>query len=200
MPHLITLTGPSGSGKSTVVKYLVTNADIGFNPELVPKYATREPRKDDGNEIICVKVIPDECDLIYEQYEVRYGIELKGIFDRMAKGSSPIIILNDVRTVEDVRAALKGLVRSVFVFREGPTFERYRQLANSRGVQNEEDTERRFRKAQAIYRIYIENIHLFDHVIVNGGSREDLKMQVRRITNGLKQNMNWPLHESKKVI
>ena len=91
-------------------------------------------------------------------------------------------------------------MRSIFVFREGPTFERYRQLANSRGVQNEEDTERRFRKAQAIYRIYIENIHLFDHVIVNGGSRKDLKMQVRRITNGLKQNMNWPLHESNKVI
>lgn len=200
MPHLITLTGPSGSGKSTVVKYLLTNADIRFNPELVSKYATREPRKDDGGEIICVKVIPDECDLIYEQYEVRYGIELKGIFDRMAKGCSPIIILNDVRTVEDVRIALKGLVRSIFVFRESPNFESYRQLANSRGVQNEKDTERRFRKAQAIYRIYIENIHFFDHVIVNSGSREDLKMQVRRITKGLKQNMNWPLRESKKVI
>lgn len=198
MPHLITITGASGSGKSTVVNYLLTSANNSFKPKLIPKYTTRTPRKDDRGEVICVSEIPDECDLVYEQHEARYGIRLKDIYDVISRGASPIVILNDVRTVEDVRSALNGLVRSIFIFRTSPTFERYQQLAKSRRVQNEVDIERRFRKAQAIYRIYIENIYLFDQVIINNGSRKDLRVQVRQITKGLKQMVNWPLREVRK--
>lgn len=198
MPHLITLTGASGSGKSTVVKYLLAKADSSFKPKLIPKYTTRIPRKDDSGEVICISEIPDECDIVYEQNENRYGVRLKDVYEIISSGSCPIVILNDVRAVEDVRSALNGLVRSIFIFRTRPTFKRYQQLAKSRRVKNEEDVERRFRKAQAIYRIYIENIYLFDHVIINSGSRKDLREQVRQITKGLKQVMNWPLCEVSK--
>ena len=198
MPHLITITGASGSGKSTVVNYLLASTNSSFKPKLIPKYTTRSPRKDDRGEVICVSEIPGECDLVYEQNEARYGIRLKDIYDVISRGASPIVILNDVRTVEDVRSALNGLVRSIFIFRTSPTFERYQQLAKSRKVQNEVDIERRFRKAQAIYRIYIENIYLFDQVIINNGSRKDLRVQVRQITKGLKQMVNWPLREVRK--
>ena len=133
MPYLITLTGPSGSGKSTVVKHFLAKSNKNFCPKLIPKYTTRNPRKDDSGEVICVKEIPAECDIIYEQYKVRYGICLDEIFILLAKGISPIIILNDVRTVEDVQDALKGLVKSFFVFRQSPTLENHRLLAESRG-------------------------------------------------------------------
>ena len=199
MPYLITLTGPSGSGKSTVVKYFLRKRNKYFHAKLIPKYTTRNPRKDDSGEVICVKEIPAECDIIYEQYKVRYGICLDEIFILLAKGISPIIILNDVRTVEDVQDALKGLVKSFFVFRQSPTLENHRLLAKSRGVNNESEIEQRFRKAQAIYRIYIENIYLFDHVIINAGSRTDLRMQVLPIIKSLKQENNWPLKEVKRV-
>ena len=116
MPYLITLTGPSGSGKSTVVKYFLRKRNKYFHAKLIPKYTTRNPRKDDSGEVICVKEIPAECDIIYEQYKVRYGICLDEIFILLAKGISPIIILNDVRTVEDVQDALKGLVLIDFEF------------------------------------------------------------------------------------
>lgn len=198
MPHLITLTGASGSGKSTVVKYLLAKADSRFKPKLIPKYTTRSHRKDDSGEVICICEIPDECDIVYEQNEKRYGIRFKDVYEIISSGACPIVILNDVRAVEDVRSALNGLVRSIFIFRTRPTFNRYQQLAKSRRVENEEDVERRFRKAQAIYRIYIENIYLFDHVIINSGSRKDLKVQLRQITKGLKQVMNWPLCEVRK--
>jgi len=198
MPHLITLTGASGSGKSTVVKYLLAKADSSFKPKLIPKYTTRSPRKDDSGEVICISEIPDECDIVYEQNENRYGIKFKDVYEIISSGACPIVILNDVRAVEDVRSALNGLVRSIFIFRTRPTFQHYQQLARSRRVENVEDIERRFRKAQAIYRIYIENIYLFDHVIINSGSRKDLKVQVRQITKGLKQVMNWPLCEVRK--
>lgn len=193
MPHVLTLTGPSGSGKSTALSYLLKCADDYFKPILTPKYTTRPARLDDSGEAICVDAIPSECDLVYEQYGVRYGLELKTLFDHLVRGNSPIVILNDVRTVEDVRSALGGMVRSLFVFREGPRVESYRKLAQSRNVPNEEDLQRRFNKAQAIYRIYIENIHLFDHVIINSGNLKDLRTQARQIVKGLRQAHNWPL-------
>jgi guanylate kinase len=193
MPNVITLTGPSGSGKSTALGYFLKAKNRIFKPVLIPKYTTRAPRDDDSGEALCVASIPSECDLVYEQYGVRYGLDSQKLFDCLAAGNSPIVILNDVRTVEDVRTALGPVVRSVFVFREGPSLEKYRELGRSRNVQNEGDLSRRFNKAQAIYRIYIENIHLFDHVIINGRNRSALKTQVQRIVTGLSGVKSWPL-------
>jgi guanylate kinase len=193
MPNVITITGPSGSGKSTAFSYFLKSKNRIFKPILIPKYTTRAARDDDTAETLCVAAIPSECDLVYEQYGVRYGFDSQKLFDSLAIGNSPIVILNDVRTVEDVRAALGPVVKSVFVFREGPSLEKYRELGHSRNVQNEEDFNRRFNKAQAIYRIYIENIHLFDHVIINGRNRTALKTQVHKIVTGLSRVQSWPL-------
>jgi guanylate kinase len=193
MSHVITITGPSRAGKSTAIRYLLACEDENFKPKLVRKYTTRSLRTDDrDDEVRCVPEVPDRCDLVYEQYGVRYGLELHTIFDHIAEGQSPIVVLNDVRAVEDVRDSLGELVRSIFVFRKDPSSLQYRkELVNSRGV---EDAEPRYERAQTIFRIYIENIHLFDHVVVNSGSFEELEIQVRQIVKGLR-NPNWPLRE-----
>jgi guanylate kinase len=201
MPHVITITGPSGAGKSTALRYLLECAQEGdaLRPVMVPKYTTRPPHDDDQGEVICVETIPLECDLVYEQYGARYGLELRTIFDSIKGRQSPVVILNDVRAVEDVRNALGGLFKSVFIFRESPNRERFRELAYEKGLRDErgeideQELERRFRKAQTIYRIYIENIHLFDHVIINSGTLQQLKTQVKQIIEGLSQDWTWPL-------
>lgn len=203
MPHVITITGPSGAGKSTTLRFLENCGNRVFRPEMVPKYTTRPPHEDDEGEVICVEHLPAQCDLVYEQYGDRYGLELRDIFDLVAEGKSPIVILNDVRAVEDVRNTLGGLVRSIFVFMESPTLERFKKLARTKGLLDEEgkiskeDLELRLGKAQALYRIYIENIHLFDHVIINCGSFDDLDLQVKQIVKGLRQDRNWPLREKR---
>jgi len=278
MPHVITITGPSGAGKSTTLRYLLGCADDSFRPEMVPKYTTRSQHTDDRGEVLCVESIPIQCNLVYEQYGVRYGLKLKDIFDLIAERKSPVVILNDVRAVEDVRNALGGLVRSMFVFRESPTPERFLKLAQTKGLYkkkellfsvewhlqsdlkdcdlspgfrqkfqdhrvslsddivialgekdslwlisdvsaeqtyivertgetlnvhegiiDEDELELRLQKAQALYRIYIENIYLFDHVIVNSGTFDDLKRQVKQIARGLSQNRNWPLCKKEAV-
>ncbi|HLP47168.1 MAG TPA: hypothetical protein VK469_14550 [Candidatus Kapabacteria bacterium] len=195
MARLITLTGPSGSGKSKVIEELLALKSESFSPELIPKYSTRAPRKDDGDEIICVPTIPHECDLVYEQYGGRYGIELQKIYDLLSRKVSPIVILNDVRTIADIKNAFGGLAHSLFIFREGPKLHYFKKLTEERGVNDESDTLKRFEKAQSIYRIYIENIHLFDHVILNSGTLADLQFQVAQLVKGIVLESKWHLNK-----
>lgn len=191
-PVAITLTGPSMVGKSTVIKYLLDLASEGFRPQLVPKYTTRLPRVDDIDEVECKAEIPPECDLVYEQYGARYGFRLSTLVDLIDERLNPIVIVNDFRAVDDVRTFLGEMVRSVFVWRESPLSEEYRELLmESRGV---EAGTARFTEAQAIYHGYGENISLFDHVILNCGTFEDLKGEVEQIVKGIRQNPNRPVH------
>lgn len=187
MPYVITITGPSRAGKSTTVDYLQSEANDHFRPKLVRKHTTRRRRQDDEHdEVRCVDGdLPEECDLVYEQYRSRYGLDSSELVESIANGESPVVVLNDVRAVEDVRNAFRERVRSIFIFRHDPLSDEYRkELIESRG----EAGEVRFKKAQTIYRIYIENIHLFDHVIINTGSFEELEMQVKQIVKSLEEN------------
>jgi guanylate kinase len=191
MPHVITLTGPSGAGKSTTLFNLLKLKEEGFNPVMISKYTTRSPHDDDHGEVECVPSMPSNCDLVYVQYGVLYGLDFRTILDPISKGKSPIVILNDVRAVEDVRMRLGGLVRSVFIFREEPTIKLFKQLAGVKG--NREEIEQRYYKALAIYRIYIENIPLFDHVIVNSGTKVELEAQAQKIVYGFSHDQKWTL-------
>lgn len=189
MPYVITITGPSRAGKSTTLEYLLKYANDKFKPEIVPKYTTRFPRHDDTGEVLC-QGVPNGCDLTYELYGERYGLKSSALFEHISNGRSPLVILNDVRAVEDVRRAFKELVRSIFIFRHNPTSDEYHQeLIESRG---KEAAEPRFQKAPTFFRIYIENIHLFDYVIINSGTKNELNIQVAQIVKGL-EDPNWPL-------
>jgi guanylate kinase len=189
MPYVITITGPSRAGKSKTVDYFEQFTSKGFRPELIRKYTTRDARKDDRD---CIAgrdrdEIRSRCNLVYEQYGEWYGLNLQTLIDRLVEGKSPIVILNDVRAVEDVRNMFRERVRSIFIFRRDPLSPEYRQdLIKSRG---QEAGEIRFEKARTIYRIYIENIHLFDHVIINSGTREELETQVKQIARSLEDQM-----------
>lgn len=202
MAHIITVTGPSGAGKSTTLRMLEEAAHDGFRPTIVPKYTTRPAHADDCGEVLCVgeEEFPKTCNLVYEQYGYRYGLILEDLCAHIVEGKSPVVILNDVRTVEDVRNHWKGLVRSLFIFRKSPTLEGYEKLAEKREVDTgKEDPQIRYQRAQMLYRTYIENIHIFDHVIINCGTLGELRMQVNHVVKGLETYLNWPLHNGRKM-
>lgn len=107
-----------------------------------------------------------KCDLVYEQYGNQYGIRFAELYDCLKRGESPIVILNDVRTVEDIRVYLGKKCVSMFIFRSAPNIDDYERMGEERHTSRIE-VENRYKKATAIYRIYIENIHLFDKLILN---------------------------------
>ena len=179
---IITLTGPSMSGKSYIIdrimeleeKLYIENRII-FHPASISKYTTRPFRIEEIRDMLegkrvdvesCEK-IPDDCELKYQTYGKKYGLSIKDIKWHLDDGESPIIIINDVRVVEEIKKSFPQQVLALFLFREIPKLSSFEKIANDRGNTSKEETIDRYNKATAIYRTFIENIALFDRVILN---------------------------------
>jgi len=191
---LLTITGATGAGKSTLLSILEATTAPNFKAVLVPKYSTRQPRLDDSpSEILTVPVIPADCDLVYEQYGDRYGVSLSALHEQLSNGSSPAVVINDIRVLEEIRQVFGPLMRSLYIFRSSPTSAQIARLAVARGVSTADAELVRLRKAQAIFRTYIENIELFDYVIMNVRAIPDLRRQVEALVTHLAASGQYPL-------
>ena len=178
---IITLTGPSQSGKSLVmrkIQYLesaLQKEGINFLPKIVPKYTTRLYRSEESSlmkqgkdvDVISVPKLPDNCDLIYQTYGVLYGIATEDLKAILNQKKIPIIIINDIRAVEELKKEFPGRVLSLFLCRKIPELEDFKEEANNRGNVTENENRSRYEKAIAIYRVFIENIALFDRILLN---------------------------------
>ena len=141
--------------------------------------------------MICVSRIPRSCDLVYEQYGVRYGMEMEKLYELLEEGKTPIVVINDIRAVEDIKSALGSLVYSIFLYRKPAIYEEFyaeegERYPEKKKEEIEKSARTRYEKAQAIYRIYIENIQLFDKVILNTSHEDITKQQVECIVNKFK--------------
>lgn len=186
MAHILTLTGATGAGKSVTLRYVEQRRGPEFDPVVIQKYTTRARRTaEDEKESKPVKMMPPECDLVYEQYGVRYGLSLQSLHSNVAAGRTPILVVNDIRVLDEIREVFGPLMRSIYVFREIPSIDRIRALSQDRGGVSDEEITRRFRKAQSIFRIFIENIEAFDYVVMNVRGFEDLHVQIDTIISRL---------------
>lgn len=185
MARVITITGASGCGKSTAIEFFLENKNkkIGYIPKLIPKYKTRLQRKGESNDKhedgLFIDSIPTTCDLVYEQYGARYGLRSNILYRELAKGVTPIVIVNDIRVVQDIQHMLGENVISLFLFREKPSLKAYQELTNKRKIDDKQEAITRFNKANAIYRIYIENIASFHNVILNSLGIDELEFQIK---------------------
>lgn len=199
---IITLTGPSGCGKSFVMKRIMNleksleQEGLAFYPYAFPKYVTRPMRREEIKnvlehkpiDIISVDYIPDDCELKYQTYGKQYALRLKDIKELLDKGKSPIVVINDVRVVEELKREFPNQVLALFLFREIPKKESFEKEAKKRGGGATNESEDRFNKATSIYRTYIENIGIFNRVILNVGNRntEDYaKIQVENLIKSI---------------
>src|SRR3989339_533772 len=181
-PFIITLTGSSGCGKTYITDRIIefgnqlNNEGVRFTPKRHWKYVTRPYREseitDKSNnkdiDVKSVKIIPEDCEFIYRTYGDEYGFKKRDLQEYIDKGESPIIVINDVRVVEELKKEFPNQVLSLFLFREIiPDIETHIKAGRSRGSVSENKVISRFEKAVALYRVFIENIFLFDRVILN---------------------------------
>ncbi|MCH5172345.1 MAG: hypothetical protein J1F31_05920 [Erysipelotrichales bacterium] len=178
MKYIIALMGPSQSGKSFVIKKIISNKCNGFNPKLVAKQATRNLRTEEkaalarGEDIDVEHVNTITADLVYQTYGQRTGIEISKLIAIANDNKVPVVVVNDIMAMAKLKKECKKrdndiCVISIFLFRKIPVKEEYFAESRKRGNVDDKETEQRFDKAKTVYRIYIENMHMFDFVMLN---------------------------------
>jgi len=132
---------------------------------------------------------PSKYDLIYEQYNVRYGLASSDLISLLCRGISPVAIVNDIRILRDIKAVFGQQACCIYIYaplqaHELAALQTARGAVNASGGIDFEQTMRRTEKAKVILRRYIENIEVFDHVIINGRQTPtELAHQARGIMN-----------------
>lgn len=178
MKYIIALMGPSQSGKSFVIKKFINNTCAGFEPKLIAKQTTRELRTEEtdalarGEDIDVEHVDKIDADLVYQTYGKRTGVSIKKLIDVANAGKVPVVVINDIMAMAKLKHECKRrdneiCVISIFLFRRIPIKDEYFEESMRRGNVDERETEQRFDKAKTVYRIYIENMHMFDYVMLN---------------------------------
>jgi guanylate kinase len=193
MANIITLTGQSQCGKSTVINLFMESENEFFRPERIKKYTTRKGRAND-EDVICKSEIPPNCDILYEQYGNLYGLDSDMFYKMLRQGKTSIVVINDIRAIEDLRSIFGDLIISLFLYRKPADLNEFEKEEKERVKETKGEKDKiiadiaktRYEKAQAISRIYIENIQMFDHVILNIDNHiEYTKTQIRHIIEEL---------------
>lgn len=187
MKYIIALMGPSQSGKSFVINRILANANEKFHPKLIAKQTTRPLRTNElealqrGLEIDVEHVAEITADLAYQTYGKRTGVSVDKLINYADKGYVPVVVINDINAMAKLKKECRKrdsqlCVLSIFLFRRIPVRDQFIEEDDKRGNVETDETEQRFLKAATVYRIYIENIHMFDYVMLNTINYENVEI------------------------
>ncbi len=188
MKYIIAIMGPSQSGKTKIIEKIKANACEYFKPKLIAKETTRDYRAEeiqailDGKEIDVKKVDTFTADLIYQTYGKRTGTKIDDLINIANDGYTPVVIINDIIALKKLKKECEGrdkdiCVISIFLFRRIPVKKEFFEESSRRGNVPPEETEQRYDKAKTVYRIFIENIYIFDYILLNAIHYEEKEIQ-----------------------
>jgi len=202
-PFIITLTGTSGCGKSYVAEKIVElqNELRGINSQFevqqFAKYSTREYREKeikaqrDGKfvDVISVESIPPECDFVYLSYGKYYGFNSEDIDKLRKQNVCPIIVINDITALYNLRNQYKEQVLSLYVFQSLQSYKMMlAEAKEERGNVSHKEVRDRYEKATDVHTNFLTNRELFDRVIINNKEYtvEDLtKLQIKNTLSAI---------------
>jgi ribose 1,5-bisphosphokinase PhnN len=183
MPHtarLMVVVGSPGSGKDKLVRAI---GDLGAqHATVVSKHTSRYRRIDDGDEMICANdegFNINECDIIYENYEDKYGIQSKEIWKGLRKGVFQVIVVSNIEAINKLRSIFGKL--SILVYVHSAIMpEEYKKSESSLGS-NIDYVIKRTEKYSMAFENFLLNFNAFDHVLIYTDAAEDLYDQIFRL-------------------
>jgi len=171
--------GNPGSGKDDILNIIKSQSRL--HSIVMPKYTTRERRKDDGEELICINdkfYDMDLCDLQYESYGTTYGINIKELEERMKKNISSSLVASDIDIIKKLEQLFPNQVVKIYVY--GLTEEEFK--IQHKEYFEEEYLQKRLLEYKKTDRIFLDTYPLvFNHIILNNGDYTDLAIQVNNI-------------------
>jgi ribose 1,5-bisphosphokinase PhnN len=180
MQRLVVIVGTPGSGKDQLIRAI---HDLGArHAQIVPKHTSRERWDDDGNEMICPgdpDYNLDACEIQYQNYGDRYGIESSKMWEGLSRGVFPVVVVSNIDAINALHQMFGKLMLLVYIHSEMEV-DQYRHSEMARG-KDTQYIERRVAEYQLAFDIFLENYPAFDHVLINSGSSEDLFDQIFRL-------------------
>jgi guanylate kinase len=194
------LSGGSGSGKTEVLNAMLKkNPDTAVTP---PKYSDREKRNLD-DDIITIPINDfnkGKYTFVYAMNNNIYGFKASDIIKCLKKGKNVFIIISDLRIIEEIKKHFGSLVSVIYIFRN-MTEDELTKILETRDKEKldsssiTEDTANKIRKNRLylIQRQYVENIALFNHVILNRkDKKEEMYEQLRNIVQSYSDGKTIP--------
>ena len=186
-PRIFVLAGGTGSGKTTLLNLVCQSS--GAIAVIPPKYSNRESRGP-GDDVVHVDddINSSEYAFAYSMQDNFYGFKLTDIIEPLKQGKNVFLVLSDMRVIEGLRAFFGNFVSVIYLFRNMSEDE-FEQIMEARrrrlGQAERKSVSIRRNRLYLIQRQYIENIALFDHVLINRGGRDgEMLTQMVNIIEG----------------
>lgn len=194
--RLFIISGTPTSGKTTLINMI--RLEPSLNAVVVPKYATRSWRNVSDDTQYNATVSDKAFDFTYPYHNNRYGVSVQAIYDILSRGFNGFIIVSPPRIVRQMKQVLGSLATTIYLHSnraEAELVEIVTQRRNATGVYRniltqELDKEVRTRtiNMRVVRRQYVENIALYDHVLLNTASQENLLLQLKNIVRAYQED------------
>jgi guanylate kinase len=176
-PNIILLDGISGVGKSMILDFLKSKYK---NKIFVgTKLTNRKRRESDNNwEFEFVENIPSNYELSFPSVGNLYAINNQEIERKITDGFTYVISCTDRTTIQKVQSRYKTIV--IYIYRNF-TIDDFSNLVLKKDTKSYTAIKNRTQEFADLSSGYLENIDLYDHVILNINSIENALKQLSKI-------------------
>lgn len=178
--RVMVVVGTPGSGKDLLIRAV---HDLGRqHAQIVPKHTSRPRWDDDEEEMICegdVKYNLDACDIVYENYGDRYGIETRRIWKGLLSGAFQVLVVSNADAINKLHSIFGELLVLVYVHSE-VIADKYGETERQTGKASSY-VEHRVKEYRQAFELYLENFLAFNHTLIFSELQEDLFDQIFRL-------------------
>lgn len=173
--RILIIAGASFSGKDELV-----NALIQIEPSKVSAYrkgTSRKKKSTDNNELLHLKKLSNRYDIQYEKNGHSYGIDTDEVWKILAKEKIVILVLSDLKSIVKLKEKFKNIVSSIYLHSNIDQD----QLNEAKKTLPKDEFSKRSESSSSLKKTYINNLSVFDHVLLNTSEPEDLYDQAFNI-------------------
>lgn len=177
-PRIYVFSGNPGSGKDEALETIRIQGIL--HSIILPKHATRNREKNDGEEMICLEDNEfniESCDLQYNNFGTTYGINTKEIEERLKDGISSSIVISNKEALEELKKRFPDTVVNIYI--QGLSKEEY--ILQQKDNLEKNYVKKRIQEYEKADELYYNQWLNFNHVIINNGDSADLKRQIDSI-------------------
>ena len=176
--RIIIIAAGSFAGKDDLV-----NAMIHIEPNKATAYqkgTTRSKKSGDNNELkhFNSERLPDSYDLIYEKNGgYQYGLSTKELWSELSQEKIVLIVLSDLESIKALKQKFNQICSVIYLHANTDKEE----LEKARKELSQEEFDKREKSIAELHEVYVNNMNIFDHVLLNTSESEDLYEQAFNI-------------------